>query len=188
MIAVLGPRMGETLQGGHQPARVGNENPMRVPAGMFRRRTGSTSRSCRTISRSGRGFAARSVIWNGSTIRVRDACATRRESRGGPRSRSADVSATGDFAGAGTGDLRPNVCPLRRSTIITMRSRIEHVTERGLVLEVEHPKSGRIKLVGPPWKSSIPSPPLEPPPVLGNDLDEVLQDWLGTKTRSVRAS
>src|SRR6202166_2833919 len=35
MISVLGPRMGETLQAGKLPDRVGNENPMRVPAGMF---------------------------------------------------------------------------------------------------------------------------------------------------------
>src|SRR4029077_10491387 len=43
------------------------------------------------------------------------------------------------------------------------------ITERGLVIEIEHPKSGPIKLVGPPWKSSIPQPPLDPPPILGED-------------------
>src|ERR1700676_4049848 len=55
----------------------------------------------------------------------------------------------------------------------------DHIRERGLLLEVEHPKSGPIKLVVPPWKSSLPQPPLTPPPLLGTDKADVLNEWLG---------
>jgi crotonobetainyl-CoA:carnitine CoA-transferase CaiB-like acyl-CoA transferase len=44
-----------------------------------------------------------------------------------------------------------------------------------------------IRLVAPPWKTSLPAPPLKPPPLLGNDQDEVLQEWLGVGARTVNA-
>ena len=36
MLAALGIRMGETLQAGTAPTRLGNENPLRVPANTYR--------------------------------------------------------------------------------------------------------------------------------------------------------
>ena len=36
MLAALGIRMGETLQAGTSPTRLGNENPLRVPANTYR--------------------------------------------------------------------------------------------------------------------------------------------------------
>ncbi|MGY8991335.1 MAG: CaiB/BaiF CoA transferase family protein, partial [Rhodospirillales bacterium] len=36
MLSALGPRMGESLQGGVNPGRFGNQNPMRVPADSYK--------------------------------------------------------------------------------------------------------------------------------------------------------
>jgi crotonobetainyl-CoA:carnitine CoA-transferase CaiB-like acyl-CoA transferase len=52
-------------------------------------------------------------------------------------------------------------------------------TERQMRVEVEHPKSGRIKQVGAPWKIDGHSSPIRtPPPLLGQHTEEVLREWL----------
>jgi crotonobetainyl-CoA:carnitine CoA-transferase CaiB-like acyl-CoA transferase len=52
-------------------------------------------------------------------------------------------------------------------------------TERQMRVEVEHPKSGRIKQVGAPWKIDGQSSPIRtPPPLLGQHTEEVLREWL----------
>ena len=55
----------------------------------------------------------------------------------------------------------------------------EQVSHRGVVREVEHPVSGKIRVVGPPWVMA--DTKLEPtaPPLLGQHTNEVLLDWLG---------
>ncbi|MGZ5719568.1 MAG: CoA transferase, partial [Burkholderiales bacterium] len=55
------------------------------------------------------------------------------------------------------------------------------VVHRGLVREVEHPTSGKIRVVGPPWRMSSTQTEIKPPPVLGEHTAEVLQEWLGIK-------
>jgi formyl-CoA transferase len=52
------------------------------------------------------------------------------------------------------------------------------IVHRGMVQEVDHPRSGRIRIIGPPWITSE-SPPLTPPPLLGQHTAEVLANWLG---------
>lgn len=53
------------------------------------------------------------------------------------------------------------------------------VTEREMLIEVDHPVAGRIKQVGAPWKIDGESSPVRlPPPVLGQHTDEVIHDWL----------
>jgi formyl-CoA transferase len=59
-------------------------------------------------------------------------------------------------------------------------------TKREMTVEVEHPKSGRIKQVGAPWKIDGESSPIRiPPPLLGQHTVEVLQDWLDYDAREL---
>lgn len=53
------------------------------------------------------------------------------------------------------------------------------VRHRGLIRELAHPRSGRIRVVGPPWIMSSPQAEMKPPPLLGQHTEEVLRDWLG---------
>lgn len=49
------------------------------------------------------------------------------------------------------------------------------VLARGMVIEVNHPTAGRLKLPGPPYKLSETSASvLTPPPLLGQHTDEIL--------------
>src|SRR5690606_34804967 len=59
------------------------------------------------------------------------------------------------------------------------------VKHRGLVKELQHPTSGTIRVIGPPWKSDEPHE-LFPPPLLGQHTAEVLMDWLGLDEREAR--
>lgn len=55
-----------------------------------------------------------------------------------------------------------------------------HVRARNMVVEVDHPACGSIKLLNSPVKYSKTQPTIRtPPPLLGQHTDEVLQDTLG---------
>jgi CoA:oxalate CoA-transferase len=58
--------------------------------------------------------------------------------------------------------------------------------ERQMQVEIEHPKAGRIKQVGAPWKIDGRSSSIRmPPPLLGQHTVEVLRDWLGYDARAL---
>ncbi len=186
MIAVLGPRMGETLQAGRQPLRVGNENPMRVPAGTFKAADGKYvalmshdqsqwPRLCRALGHEEwvddpryatlpKRVAGRDAVH----AMVADVIATKTSSEWDERFAAERVpfAPVNDYHDA-------------------LNS--AQVKARGLVLEVEHRTSGNIRVVGPPWKTSMPSPKLTPPPLLGGDRDAVFREWLGVDAEAVPA-
>lgn len=186
MIAVLGPRMGETLQAGLQPARVGNENPMRVPAGTFKAADGKFvalmshdqsqwPRLCRALGHEewiddpryatlAKRVAARDAVH----AMVADVIATR-----------ASLEWDERFAAE-----RVPFAPVNDYHDALNNAQVK---ARGLVIEVEHPSSGSIKLVGPPWKTTMPSPKLTPPPLLGGDRDAIFREWLGVGSKAVPA-
>jgi formyl-CoA transferase len=59
-------------------------------------------------------------------------------------------------------------------------------TERDMMVEIEHPRSGRIRQVGAPWKIDGASSPIRiPPPLLGQHTSEVLRDWLHYDAREL---
>lgn len=186
MIAALSPRMGETLQGGRQPARVGNENPMRVPAGTFKAADGKFV----AIMSHDQGQWPRLCRALGHPEWIDDprfaTLAMRVKNREEVHRIIADVIATKTSAewDAPFAAERVPFAPVNDYHDALTN---EHIRSRELVFPIEHPKSGTIRLVGPPWKTSLPSPPLRPPPLLGHDQDEVLEEWLGVSARSVHA-
>lgn len=180
MIAVLGPRMGEALQAHKQPFKVGNENPMRVPAGTFEAKDGRfisfivQSQAywepfCRTIEHEewihdSRFSSMESRVIHrdllNQAIKVKIKEYTSEEWLERFSSENVPCGPVFDYLGALNNP---------------------HINERGLIHEVEHPRSGKIKLVGPPWKSAqILSPKLTPPPLLGEHKVSAVCDWLGS--------
>jgi crotonobetainyl-CoA:carnitine CoA-transferase CaiB-like acyl-CoA transferase len=179
MIAVLGPRMGETLQAGKLPDRVGNENPMRVPAGMFETKDGRSIaimshdqgqwlRFCRAIGH---------VEWIDDPRFV--TLVERVKHREDLHGMVAEVFKNDGTAAEWDARFAAERVPCAPVNNYQEALDMDHVRERGLLLELEHPKSGPITVVGPPWKSTIAQPPPIPPPLLGNDTKSVLHDWLG---------
>jgi formyl-CoA transferase/CoA:oxalate CoA-transferase len=186
MIAALSPRMGETLQGKRQPARVGNENPMRVPAGTFKAKDGKYvaimshdqgqwPRLCRAL---GRPEWIDDPRFATLKLRVKNRAEVHRMVE--------EVISTKPAAEWDAPFAAERV-PFAPVNDYHDALHNEHVNARGTVFSIEHPKSGTIRLIGPGWKTSLPAPPLKPPPLLGNDQDEVLQEWLGAGVRTVTA-
>jgi crotonobetainyl-CoA:carnitine CoA-transferase CaiB-like acyl-CoA transferase len=66
--------------------------------------------------------------------------------------------------------------------IDSVRDVCEHpqVIARDMVVELEHPEAGPIRVTGVPIKlSETPGAVDSPPPVLGQHTEDVLADWLG---------
>jgi crotonobetainyl-CoA:carnitine CoA-transferase CaiB-like acyl-CoA transferase len=60
------------------------------------------------------------------------------------------------------------------------------VRARDMVVELEHPKAGPIRVTGVPVKlSDTPGAVRSPPPVLGQHTEYVLSDWLGMSGEEV---
>ncbi|MBC5811233.1 MAG: CoA transferase [Candidatus Eremiobacteraeota bacterium] len=178
MIAVLGPRMGETLMAGKLPSRVGNENPMRVPAGMFAASDGKFvsimshdqsqwPRFCSAIGHT-------EWIEDPRFVTLRDRVANREELHALAARTLATAGTAAQWVERFTAERVPCAPVYNYKEALEQ----EQIADRGLILELDHPKSGPIKVVGPPWKTTLPDPPLVPPPLLGNDGDEVLAAWL----------
>lgn len=178
LLAVLGPRMGESLQAGLNPARQGNGNPMRVPANTYRAADGKYiaiivqndnhwPNFCKAINRSD---LLENNEYKTMVGRVKHRVAL-------------DRLVSDEFMkmDAATWEkiLHENRVPyaLVKSYIDALQD--EQIIHRGVVREVEHPSSGKIRVVGPPWVMA--DTHLEPtaPPLLGQHTNEVLLDWLG---------
>lgn len=181
MISVLGPRMGEALQAHHQPPRHGNENPMRVPAGLFECGDGNSinfivqnqnywAPFCRALDRE-------EWLADPRFQTMEDRVDNRHAINELVRERLRDESAA-----TWTERLLAHRVPCGPCYDYLEAVHDEHVRDRGLILGVEHPVSGRIELVGPPWSTTLDVPDLTPPPLLGEHQDDVLEDWLDDAT------
>ncbi len=184
LIAAIGPRMGEALQAGRSSGRMGNENPIRVPSDTFRTRDGRFINITVVNERHWAPFC-----------RAID----REEWIDDPRfaDMPSRIRHRADLKG-------PLVARFAEETLEEWISRLDaarvpyapvndyaqaladhQVAHRGLVREVEHPGSGAINVIGPPWISTLASPPMTPPPLLGQHTEEVLRTWLGWSSNSI---
>ncbi len=177
MIAALGPRMGQTLNANEQPPRVGNANPLRAPADIYRANDGQYvsiichhdgfwSGICRALGKpewildeSLRTSAQRAERRDEVNEMVREIIQTRTADEWIKLldAERVPVSKVLDYGGA------------------HVDSQVVH---RGLIRKFDHPKSGRIRIIGPPWITTMEEPKFFPPPLLGQHTAEVLVDWL----------
>ncbi|MEK6593259.1 MAG: CoA transferase [Pseudomonadota bacterium] len=178
MLSVLGPRMGESLQAGLDPARQGNGNPMRVPANTYKAADGKYIAIivqndnhwpvfCRAIDRLDLIEEPEYATMLG---RVRHRAAL-------------DKLVSAAFAQRDSATwaqiLAANRVPFAVVNSYLDALADEQVVFRGLVRELEHPASGKVRVVGPPW--IMQDTRIEPtaPPLLGQHTEEVLKEWLG---------
>ena len=180
MLAALGIRMGETLQAGTSPSRLGNENPIRVPANTYRTADDLYIAIIVHNEEQWRPFcqALDKVEWIAHP-RFRT-MALRMQHR---------VELNGLIAGRFLEhDSNHWKARLEESRIsygfvndYARALQDPQVAHRGLIRELDHPRSGTIKVVGPPWRMSGTPTEMKPPPVLGEHTAEVLKDWLGIR-------
>jgi crotonobetainyl-CoA:carnitine CoA-transferase CaiB-like acyl-CoA transferase len=63
-----------------------------------------------------------------------------------------------------------------------------HVVYKGLVVEVDHPKLGKVKLLKSPFRfSDTPVKPRQRPPLYGENTEEILKSVMGLKKKDIAA-
>ncbi len=180
MLAAMGIRMGEPLQGGTSPGRLGNGNPIRVPANTYLTADGRYisviahdealwPKICRALAREEWIADAR---FNSMTLRVRNRV-------------ELDALIAQHVAAHDTHywqqRFEQHGVPVGPVNDYEQALNDPQVAHRELLHEVEHPVSGKIRIVGPPWKMSATPNRMSAPPLLGQHTSEVLQSWLGVK-------
>jgi crotonobetainyl-CoA:carnitine CoA-transferase CaiB-like acyl-CoA transferase len=186
MLAALGPRMGETLQAGILPSRHGNQNPMRVPADAYRTKDG---RYLSIIVQNDRYWAplCRAV---GHLEWLDDPRFTdmrkRVEHRDALNAMYAEVLA-GRNAVEWIPLLEAEGVPYALVNNYAEAVADPQVQFRKLIRELDHLRSGNIRVVGPPWQMSCPQGEMAAPPLLGQHTTQVLHDWLGWNPDRIRA-
>lgn len=150
MLAVLGPRMGEALQAGLNPGRHGNGNPMRVPANAYKAADGKYiaiivqndnhwPSFCKAIAREDLLVHAEYSTMPGRVMHREELDRL-----------VSDVFLKQD-SHYWSRVLNENRVPFSAVNSYLDALKDEQVAYRGLVREVEHPVSGKIRVVGPPW-------------------------------------
>lgn len=177
MLAMLGPRMGEALQAGQSPHRLGNQNPMRVPANAYKCSDGQYIDIIVQNDNHWRGFCAAldRLEWfddpNLSTMAGR--VAHRAEINTKVSERFAECPAC-EWVKV----LEANRIPFAIVNDYNEALKDPQVAHRGLIREVVHPVSGAIRVVGAPWILSDVDVVPSSPPLLGQHTAEVLEEWL----------
>jgi crotonobetainyl-CoA:carnitine CoA-transferase CaiB-like acyl-CoA transferase len=186
MLAVLGTRMGEPLQAGVSPQRLGNENPLRVPAGTCRTADGAWLEFmvlgehnwppfCRAMGRS---------TWRDDprfgTMALR--LQHRRQINKLVATRFLEHRAA-------YWARRLEAERIPYALVNDYRQALDdpQVAHRGLVRKLQHPTSGPIRVVGPPWIMSESGTTVSPPANLGQHTAEVLREWLGMAPGEIEA-
>lgn len=177
MLAALSPRMGESLQAGTAPVRLGNQNPMRVPSDVYPTKDGvelfvmvQNQRVWEPLCRAlGRPEWHEDPRFESNALRVRNRDAINR-------------LVADRIAEMPSAELMPRMeaerVPFARVNDYAQALADPQVAHRGQIRTVEHPTSGRIRVVGPPWVMSGASDTPHAPPLLDQHRVEVLRDWL----------
>tara|TARA_R110002124_G_scaffold104370_13_gene254373 strand:+ start:27140 stop:28222 length:1083 start_codon:yes stop_codon:yes gene_type:complete len=180
MVAALGPRMGETLQAGIVPHRIGNENPMRVPANIY---LTADNRFVAIICQSQRQWAPLCDAIDRGDL-AEDARYAEPSGRVAHR-KVLDAEIAGAIATRTAEEWIARFEQFRVpcSQVNNYREALDdpQIKYRGLVRELDHPTAGRIEVVGPPWIIEGKSTPMFTPPALGQHRGDILADWLEEK-------
>jgi succinate--hydroxymethylglutarate CoA-transferase len=180
LLASVGTRMGETLQAGISPGRLGNENPLRVPANTYRTADGLYIAMMVHNQAQWKPFCE--AMGKGEWIEHPRLCTmplrvqNREEVNQVVARRFAEQN-----SGYWMARLEEYGIPYALVNDYARALDDPQAAHRGLIHELNHPRSGKIKVVGPPWKMSKTEARLTSPPLLGEHNDEVLREWLGTK-------
>jgi crotonobetainyl-CoA:carnitine CoA-transferase CaiB-like acyl-CoA transferase len=84
--------------------------------------------------------------------------------------------------------LRQNRLPCGPIQTVGQVCEDPQVLARDMIVSLNHPKAGPIRVTGLPLKlSDTPGEVYAPPPMLGQHTSEVLQDWLGLGASEVEA-
>lgn len=184
MMAVLGPRMGEPLQAGKNPARHGNSNPMRIPTNAYLTSDGRYIMVAVLNDGQWKPFceALERPDWYANTgYRT---MAGRRADREKLDAMVAEAIRLRAFA-EWEKRFEQHRVPFGAVNNYLEAVNDPQVAHRGLIREVQHPRSGPIRVVGAPWKISGVNNPLRSPPVLGEHTEEVLRDWLSRTSEAL---
>ena len=185
LLAAAGTRMGETLQAGIAPPRLGNENPLRVPANTYRTADdryiavmvhdqGQWKTFCEAMDKA-------EWLEDGRFATM----ALRLEHRKEMNKVVAERIALKDSAHWAV-RLTEYRIPYALVNDYIQALEDPQVKHRGLLHEVDHPVSGKIKVVGPPWRMSNTPTEVRSPPTLGQHTAEVLQEWLGINEEELK--
>lgn len=177
-LAALGTRMGETLQADQLPLRTANENPMRVPANAYLAKDNRYIQIM-VLNQSHWAPFCRAL---GHPEWIDDprftTPALRLKNRDAVNKRAVAAFAQRDTA---EWSVRLEAEGLPFAPVLNYKESLSdpQVHHRGQVKPVEHPTSGSIRVVGPPWTFNDTDTPITPPPLLGQHTAAVFQDWLG---------
>jgi crotonobetainyl-CoA:carnitine CoA-transferase CaiB-like acyl-CoA transferase len=177
-VALLTYQAGIYFATGESPTRLGNRHPSIVPYETFECADGYLNVACgnesmwrRFCKAAGMEDLADDLRFRSNADRVANADVLRSVLRPAMSGRT-----TAEWLTA----LRSAGVPAGR--IDTVRDVCERpqVIARDMVVELEHPKAGPIRVTGVPVKlSDTPGAVESPPPVLGQHTEDVLSDWLG---------
>ncbi|MEW6124325.1 MAG: CoA transferase [Pseudomonadota bacterium] len=163
---------------GEDPAPVGSAHATVVPYGSFAARDGAIIIACLADRFWPKLCDALGVPEMGRDPRYAT-MADRRARRGEIEPRIADIIA-GESVAHWQGVLDAHDVP--NAPLLGITAALNHAQARAreMVVDVEHPTAGRLRLLGRPIKfPGAPQAPLEPPPRLGEHTAEVLKRELG---------
>jgi crotonobetainyl-CoA:carnitine CoA-transferase CaiB-like acyl-CoA transferase len=185
LLAAAGTRMGETLQAGIAPPRLGNENPLRVPANTYR--TADDRYIAVMVHDQGQWKpfceAMDELEWLDDPRFA--TMALRLEHRNTMDELVARRIARMDSAHWAERLTKYRI-PYALVNDYIQALEDTQVKHRGLLREVNHPVSGKIKVVGPPWRMSETPTEVRSPPTLGQHTAEVLHEWLGINVEELK--